>query len=420
MREQGAKARSERRIRVVVAPHNFEIGGSQINALELAAEVAKDSRYEIVLYAPDGELAERARSLGLELHLSVLRESAPSPRRIREIAVLTRQGRADLVHTYEWAPTIDAAYGAAWLHGVPLISTVLSMDYPYFIPMNIPLVLGTAELRDQATREGRVAHLLEPPVDTIAFSESAVPPGEVMFARSECGADESDCLIVVVGRLAALLKLDGLLSLVRAVGGLASGEKVKLAIVGDGPERGRLEQAAAEVNKTVGRDVVTLLGAKHEPRPYYLAADVVVGMGSSALRAMSLSRPLLVQGEQGFWAVADQHTLPMFLNQGWFGVGDGEGSVERCTVELERLIRASPGERAELGRFGRELVVERYSLAQAAAQLKEFYDQARSAQAPSMSQRVLAPIALTFEIVKLRTAIRFPQLQNAFRRLTKR
>ena len=39
-------------VRVLVAPHNFEIGGSQINALELAVAVAKLPGYEVILYAP--------------------------------------------------------------------------------------------------------------------------------------------------------------------------------------------------------------------------------------------------------------------------------------------------------------------------------------------------------------------------------
>jgi hypothetical protein len=48
-------------MRVLVAPHNFEIGGSQINALELACAVAAKPGFEVILYAPDGELTERAR-----------------------------------------------------------------------------------------------------------------------------------------------------------------------------------------------------------------------------------------------------------------------------------------------------------------------------------------------------------------------
>ena len=47
------------RVRVLVAPHNFELGGSQLNALELVEKMSTDPRFEFVLYAPDGILVER-------------------------------------------------------------------------------------------------------------------------------------------------------------------------------------------------------------------------------------------------------------------------------------------------------------------------------------------------------------------------
>ena len=64
-------------VRVLVAPHNFEIGGSQINAIELAAAVAEQPGFDVALYVPDGELASMARDTGLDLHLTELCESAP-------------------------------------------------------------------------------------------------------------------------------------------------------------------------------------------------------------------------------------------------------------------------------------------------------------------------------------------------------
>jgi glycosyltransferase involved in cell wall biosynthesis len=407
-------------VRVIVAPHNFEIGGSQINALELAAEIARRPEYEVILYAPDGELTERARGLGVELHLSRLRARAPSPKRIRELSRLVRSRGAQLVHTYEWAPTVDAAYGVAWGRGIPVVSTILSMDYPYFVPPSLPVVLGTRALYQLALSEGRTAYLMEPPVDTRAFRPDALSTDAVAAVRAECGAAADECLAVVVGRLAATLKLDGLLTLVRAVGFLAADASVRLAIVGDGPVRDRVEAVAAEVNAAAGREVVRLMGQRSDPLPYYLAADVAVGMGSSALRAMAVGKPLLVQGEKGFWAVADEETLPVFAAQGWFGLSDGTGSVERCVTELGRLVRASPQERAALGRFGRELVASRFSLASAADQLDGIYRDALAQPALTRRQRWLRPLGLSKEIVKYHLSIRLPWLRRTVRRLTRR
>src|SRR5690606_31399196 len=145
----------------------------------------------------------------------------------------------------------------------------------------------------------------------------------------ECMAHDAQKLVVVVGRLAALLKIDGLKVLIAAVGRLAKTYDVALAVIGEGPERPTVESAAAAANAQAGRQVVRLLGARKEPRPYYLAADIVVGMGGSALRAMALGKPLIVQGEKGFWEVADASTAKVFQRQGWYGVGTGENPVTR-------------------------------------------------------------------------------------------
>jgi hypothetical protein len=404
--------------RILVAPHNFEIGGSQLIALELAVEVARAPGYEVELYAPRGELSERARATGLPLHDTDLRESAPSPRRIRELAGLVRRRRIDLVHAYEWAPTVDAAYGVSGLRGVPVLSTILSMDYPGFVPPAVPVVLGTRDLRERAIREGRRAHLLEPHVDTDVFDPDAVADADIARARREGGAEaDGAILIVVVGRLAETLKLDGLLVLAEACGRLAASHPVHLAIIGDGPAQGRVAAAAAAANRAAGRAVVRLLGARDDPRPYYLAADVVVGMGSSALRALALRRPVIVQGERGFWRGADEHSLPLFLEQGWFGQGPGGGTVERCTAELTKLIRMSPAERAQLGRWGRRLVEGSFGLAHAGAALRDVYAEVLAAPRPTRTERAARSAALGRDILKHRTAMRMPRLQTSFRRL---
>ncbi|WP_018901702.1 glycosyltransferase [Rhizobium sp. 2MFCol3.1] len=415
-----SKSKTKSKTRVLVAPHNFEIGGSQINALELACAVSRNPDFEVVLYAPDGELSDRARRTGLELHLSSLREAAPSLLRLREFYQLVGQCGVDLVHAYEWAPTIDAAIGVAWARGVPVLSTILSMDYPYFLPRDVPTILGTREMWRAAQNEGRKAFLLEPPVDTSLFHPDAISPAEAAKIRAECMAEDGDILITVVGRLAQILKLDGLLALIQAVGNLSRDYPVKLAVVGDGPARGHAEEVAAQANRYANRQVVCMLGAKHDPLPYYAAADLVVGMGSSALRAMAVGKPLLVQGEKGFWRIADESSSQMFRSQGWYGIGDGEQSVERCASQLRELITASRARSDELRSFGRDLVQREYSLDVAAEHLMTIYRDVLSMPTISKGQGSVNIMKLAGEMAKYNTAIKMPWIRTASRHLTGR
>lgn len=359
-------------MKVLVAPHNFEIGGSQINALELAESVANIPGFEIVVYAPDGVLVDDARSRGLDLHLTKLR-GRPSPIRIAEMTALTRKLSIDLVHAYEWAPTLDAVFGPGSLLGKPVLSSIMSVRIPESVPKSLPMIVCMNGQHREALRHRPDVHLIEPPVDTALFAADQISEDKIMDARGECGVRTDELLVVVVSRIAASLKLDGLLILAAAARDLAADHHFRLAIVGDGPYRPAVEAVARETNASVGRDVVVLLGERIDPRPYYAAADVVVGMGGSALRGLSYGKPLLVQGEKGFWLTLRDDTLEVFLRQGWYGIGDGQNSVQRCAAALKGLLELTPEERGRLGRFGRKVVVENYGLVSAGHRMASVY-----------------------------------------------
>ena len=181
----------------------------------------------------------------------------------------------------------------------------------------------------------------------------------------------------MVCRLVPELKLEGLLAACDAVGELAhSGVKLQLVIVGDGSARPLVEQAATAANARAGRRVVVLAGQLADPRPAYAAADVVLGMGGSALRGLAFGKPLIVQGERGFWKLLTPDSAPMFLRQGWYGLGadsDGRAAGAARLAKILRDLLDDHDARARLGDYGRRLVVERFSIDRAAAIQEELY-----------------------------------------------
>ena len=170
----------------------------------------------------------------------------------------------------------------------------------------------------------------------------------------------------------------------------AGGASLQLAVVGDGPARQQVEERAAKANAAAGRRVVVLTGAKNDPRPAYAAADVMLGMGGSALRGLAFGKPLVVQGEGGFWQLLTPQSAPTFLDQGWYGLAnDVPGGAGRLAAILAKLL-ADPELRLTLGRYGRQLVVERFSLERAAAVQEEVYLAALDpAPVVALSQRPL-------------------------------
>lgn len=357
-------------VRLLVCPHDLSIGGSQINAIDLAAG-AQAAGHDVIVFGIPGPLVGYIAERGLRFIPARPTRWRPALSRIWQIAALALRERIDLIHAYEWPPCLDAYYGASLFLNRPVLCTVLSMDVSPFVPGSTPLIMGTADLGRQAreTRPGDV-WVLEPPIDV----ERDNPGIDGGGFRSRIGLTGDDFAIVNVCRLALDLKLDSLVRAIDAVESLSEAYPVKLVLVGDGPAREALEERAKAVNDRRGRQVVILCGQEMDPRQAYAAADLVMAMGSSALRALAIGRPLIVQGEQAFSEIFEPATLDLFLNQGFYGLADGSPGVGRLAAQIESLIR-DPDRRRSLGDYGRRIVTERFSLQRALALQLDIYEQ---------------------------------------------
>ena len=358
-------------MRILVYPHAMEIGGSQLNAVQLAGAV-RDRGHEVIVLSEPGPLVARVHDMGLE-HLEIpLRRRRPSPEVLGRLVRVVEQRKVDVVHGYEWPPVVEAFFGPGLRHRTPVVGTVMSMSVVPFFPRTVPLIVGTQQIREKAVAAGhRRVTLLEPPVDTDADNPAVVGGG----FRAEHGIEPDEILVAMVCRLVPELKLEGLLTACDAVGELAgAGHRVRLVIVGYGRAREEVANRAARANALAGRTVVLLTGEIADPRPAYAAADVVVGQGGSALRGMAFGKPLVVVGEEGFSELLTPECVSTFLRQGWYGLGPGSAGsgVPALRSALERLV-ISPELRDRLGTYGRALVVGRFALNRAARLQEEEY-----------------------------------------------
>jgi L-malate glycosyltransferase len=356
-------------VKLLVAPHELSIGGSQINAIDLAAGAAR-AGHEVVVYGRPGPLVDYAESRGLEFVAARRTRYRPAPSRIAQLTALARRRGLDLIHAYEWPPCLDAYYGAHLAAGVPLLCTVLSMSVSRYVPPSVPLIMGTEALAEEARRRHRArVWALEPPIDTAADSPS-IDGGPL---RKALGITDESLLVVTVSRLALELKLDALVDAVDAVDAVAAKLPVALLIVGDGPAGASLRARAAHVNRRWGREAIVFLGSLADPRAAYAAADLVIGMGSSSLRAMAIAKPVIVQGECGFSKVFEPGARDYFLRNGFWGLGDGRPNAQRLADQMAGLL-ADAGRRAELASYGRRMVEKRFSLARATRLQLGIYD----------------------------------------------
>jgi hypothetical protein len=104
-------------------------------------------------------------------------------------------------------------------------------------------------------------------------------------------------------------------------------------------------------------------------------------MGHSALRALSFGKSLVVLGEDGFSLPFAPDTARYFLEAGFYGRGPGDRDP-RALAEQIRPLLDDPRLRAGRGAYGRDLVVERFSLRAATDHLERLYRDAVATPVP--------------------------------------
>lgn len=344
-------------MKILISAHRLQIGGTQVNAVELAAELRDRHGFDVVVWATPGPLLSLVEQKRLPFVAAPDVSIHPSLARMRALQALVRKEQPDLVHAWDWWQALDAFFGLYLPMGVPLVISDMMMELTRVLPMTIPTTFGTPLVRDCAALAGwRHTDLLLPPVDT---EQNSPDSADGRKFRQALGLGESSIVLVTVSRLAGM-KADSLERSIRIVGDLGRNLPLSLVIVGNGTERSRLEALGKDVNMTLGRDAVAFTGSLVDPRPAYAAADVIIGMGGSALRGMAFGKPVIVVGDGGFADVFSPETEAGFYRSGMYGWS--RTASDTALRNAISMLAEDRGLRDKLGKFGRAFVAEHHSL----------------------------------------------------------
>jgi L-malate glycosyltransferase len=188
-------------------------------------------------------------------------------------------------------------------------------------------------------------------IDTEYFTDRYTPD-EKAQVRARYGFSPQD---YVVGICASLRPEKAHLDVLRAVRRLReSGIPARLLIVGDGSERARIEQKAAEWNLT---DAVAITGFQADVRPLIAACDVMVlashaveTFSIAALESMSMAKPVVLSRIGG----AEEQ-----VTHGATGFLFAPADVEALTEHLRTL--ANPELRQQMGLSAAHVVREKFT-----------------------------------------------------------
>ncbi len=360
-------------MKVIVYAHRLEVGGTQTNAIDLAAAVRDMYGWDVLLFAQPGPMLQLVYEKGLRFVPAPDARIHPSLTRMKALRSLVKTEKPDLIHTWDWWQCLDAFYSVHLPMRIPMVASDMMMELTRILPKRIPTTFGVPELVDRARLSGRRSvEVILPPVD-VAKNAPGVVNG--MAFRDQYGLAEKDIAVVTVSRLSDWMKRDSLEETIRAVGILGRELPISFLVVGEGLARQRLERLSDKVNDQLGRCAIVFTGALLDPRPAYAAADIVVGMGGSALRAMAFGKPVVVVGERGFAELFSRKSADKFLYSGVYGREVLAPNKKKLDEQLRELA-FSEHLRLEVGTFSREFIIQNYSLRAVSARLAKFYEAA--------------------------------------------
>lgn len=346
-------------MKILVFAHHLVVGGTPLNSIELSAALQDTPDQEVVFFATPGPMLRLVEQHGLRYVPAPEAYIHPSLARMRAIRNLVRRECPDVIHVWDWFQCLEAYYAVHLTMRIPMVVTDMFMSLTSVLPTSLVTTFGTPELVDQARRAGRPhAHLLLPPVDTKANAPTAIDPSAF---KAQYSLESPGITLATVSRLDRSMKYESIAQTIDAVALLGKDIPLRLLITGDGSARPALEQRATLVNEHLRRHAIVFTGELLDPRPVYASADVVVGMGGSALRGMAFGKPVIIVGERGFSAPFTAETADTFYYRGMFGSAATQQPVDTLACTIRRLI-ISPQQLPAYGDFSRRFVIRHFSL----------------------------------------------------------
>jgi len=372
MSPSASRARAPSLVRILHVIESLEFGGAEkivislANGMAAAHEVAVCCVKRLGALAP--ELDPRIRAFTLD------KGEGNAPGLPFRLAGILRREGYDVVHTHNWGVFLEATL-AAILAGVRVrIHTVHGpyTEYPATRAGRAKLALRHFLERALARHVRRVAAVSDAIRDYIV-GDIGIDGSTVVTVHNGIdveanpgnpGAHSHAATFIAVGRLAAIKDHATMVGGFRRA--VEAGAPARLAIVGDGPEREAIE---GYVRAHGLGDRVTLMGFRSDVGDLLAASDAFLltsryeGISVALLEAMRAGLPVIATRVGG---------VPETVRDGETGLLVEPGDEAGIAAAIVALA-GSEARRRELGRKGREFLLEEFSLAGMIRRYLELY-----------------------------------------------
>ncbi len=369
-------------MRILMATMGLDIGGAETHIVELSKQL-RHMGHDVAIVSNGGVYVPEITAAGIRhyqapLHRRTFRDMRRAEKILRDVIV---REDPDVVHAHARIPAFLCGRLKRRMK-FPFVTTAhwvfdASGALRYLTNWGERTVAVSEDIKNYLIREYGL-----PPehisvtingIDTEKFSP-AVSGARVI---AEFGLDPERPILSYVSRMDAdralvarqLIELAP--ELERAVPG------IQLLIAGGGNVLDELRARAEAVNRALGRRCVTMTGPRTDVNEIAAAGDLFVGVSRAALEAMAVGKPVIVAGNEGYQGLFGPEKLAQAQAGNFCCRGLPPSRPEVLLADVAAAFALSPAQREQAGAYGRQVILEHYSVRRMAGDCLAMYEQVR-------------------------------------------
>ncbi len=373
----------KKKLNILMTTMQMGFGGAETHIYELVRALKKNG-HTVTVASAGGKYAEMLEENGIR-HI-VLPLASKAPRDVlasyRGLKKLLKAEHFDLVHAHARIPAFICGMLQRKLH-FPFVTTA------HWVFKVTPLWKRLANWGDMqmSVSEDIKQYLIENyaqhadnifvtvnGIDTDSFSPEVNPSAVI----NELGLSDTKHRIVTVSRMDESRGKAQLCLARTAERLLAKYGDLEIVVVGDGvisAEKNLLldvKEIGAELEKKYGRKIIFTPGLRTDTPQFIAAGDIFVGASRAALEAMSVGKPTVVCGNEGYIGIFDESKREISYKTNYCCRGCTEATEDKLFDDICTLFDAENLD--EYGKYCREIILADFSAARTARDYEGMYE----------------------------------------------
>lgn len=365
---------------ILLAAMAMDIGGAETHIVGLAKEL-KRIGYTPIIVSAGGVYVKELEEEGISHYEAPLNKKDLKSilKSIRVLKNVIDKEKIQIIHAHGRIPALNGKI-LSIIKGIPFMTTAhakftVSLLYKYTSFWGKEIISISEDIKNHLIKKFNVnpekITIIPNGIDTKKF----IPDLEDSNLKAELNLKDDTLKVVYISRisgpLAELVKL--IIKAARET--YKELNNIEFIIAGDGDEFRQVCEAAKETNEELGKRLIHILGKRTDIPEILAVADLAICVSRTALEAMACEKPVILAGGEGYMGLLTEDNMKAAISNNFTGrTSNDEIDVEKLKNEILTVLKYGSKEKTmELGKLGRKIVTDEFSITKMTEQTVEIY-----------------------------------------------